>query len=173
MGVPNNLPAELVALRDAAVAHAISGFPLPEDIGKLASWFDGDCKWNHKLVAVHLGNLARDFNDNQARAEGDFLEDDLLTDADRVKVARAMVEKSMFDPYASEFYVGFNLTSDSGDSATIWFSIPGYGLDGYAFAGIYMDKEECKKDLRSMGYLVEPNPEDVPEKDILALWRHK
>jgi hypothetical protein len=175
MGVPNDLPAKLVALRDAAIAHAVSGSPLPKGIGKLASWFDPDDQWDHEFMAVHLTDLAQDFNDAEARGQGDFLKDDVLTDADRVEAARAMVEQSMEEGGAAQFYVGFNLASDSGDSATIWFSMQGNPLDGYSysFKGVYADEEECKKDFRKKGILVDPRPEDVPEKAVLDLWQHK
>jgi hypothetical protein len=86
-----------------------------------------------------------------------------------------MVERSMGERGAARFYVGFNLASDSGDAAAIWFCIEGNPLDGfsYSFTGVYADEEECKKDFRKEGFLVDPRPQDVPEKAVLDLWQNE
>lgn len=174
MGVPKDLPSTLAALRDAAVEHAVSGAPLPEAVKKMVSWFEVNGQYEYEFSAVDLRQIAYHyFNDDEARGHGDFTVDQALTDADRVEVARSIIEREISEG-DSPLLVGFNIARDDGAAAIFWCETYPGGQAGpeYRFAGAYRTAEECHAVFRQRGYLIDPDPSEIPDEKILKLWRY-
>jgi len=173
MGIPKDLPKELHGVRDAAVAHAISGTPLPKNAEDLMSWLEVNGEFQYEFLTLDLERLASGyFDDNEAKARGDFLEDDVLTDADRVAAAREMIERELSDG-DSAFIIGFNIARDDGASAIFFCETHDGGQGGavYSFGGVYKTEEDAKKGYLQTGLFVDPDAAKIPEGEILKLWR--
>jgi hypothetical protein len=176
MGSPDDLPRHLCPIRDAAVAHAITGAPLPKHIESLMSWFEINGNYEHEFLILDLKKVAYlYFDDIEAKArEGNFLEDAVLTDNNRVDVARAIIEKEICDGDAG-FVIGFDMVRDDGASAIFFCETRSGGQGGniYSFAGVFETAENCKDHFLRSGVLVEPASADIPSGEILKLWRHQ
>jgi hypothetical protein len=173
MGLPKDLPKELCSVRDAAVAHAATGSALPKNFEALMSWFEVRGEYDHEFLTLDLKQVARHyFDDDEAKARGNFLEDDELTDADRIEVARSIIEHEIKDGDAA-FIIGFNMACDNGASAIFFCETHGEGEGGptYSFAGIYKNVESIKSDYLKSGMLVDPDAATIPGHEILKLWR--
>jgi hypothetical protein len=173
MGLPKDLSKKLCSVRDAAVAHATTGSALPKNVEELMAWFEAHGEYEHEFMTLDLKQVAQNyFDDDEARSRGDFLENDVLTDADRIEVARSIIEHEISEGDAA-FIIGFDIARDDGASAIFFCEAVGGGQGGatYSFAGVYKNIEAIKSDYVKSGVLVDPDAATIPGNEILNLWR--
>ncbi len=172
---PEDLPIELCAIRDAAVAHVATGAALPKNIEALMSWFEIEGVCTHDFLVLDIGAVADQyFNDIEIKGKEGLPEDYVLSDDERIEVSRSIIDHEIVSGNCACLVVGFDIVREDGVSAIFFCEGRLAGQLGaiYSFAGVYKNTEQIKESYLKSGFLVDPDAGEISSEKILQLWRH-
>jgi hypothetical protein len=173
------LPPELDDARDAAIEQAWSGQPLPIDFD-LTQWLEGD-GWSAMMdiwddcVAYSLGELSWSFSDAELRDWEGVDEDDVITDAMRLKYARERIDGTT-DGSNTEAGCSVHvvpLTRADGKSAVVGCTVHSEGQAGWRveWKGAFPTRTDFERYLRASDVATMQEAIGLDDAVILGLWQ--
>ena len=167
---PEDLPPELVAVRDAAVASAYGEGSLPKDADELFNWLF----WQANAMDLDdpCFSLDRlDLDDDEARADLELADDEQLSDEQRLEYARGRIERIWRDDDIN-FAHAYLIESSDGKSTYLcgmsWMA--GQGGPETNCDGTYPSKEAYLRSLEERGMSNE-TAETISLETVLKHWR--
>ena len=176
----SNLPNKLASIRNQIIEHVHENGPLPANINDLISWFEGD-GWDELVpsweseehIALNLNYVSwLNFSDSELVANQE--NDELVTDALRVKYARRLISETFenSDGYDCPSVQAVEISKANGDSAVLGWLIEIHGQGGPVaiYQGAFRDKRKFYENLRECNFLLDTEHHNLTDKEILNLW---
>ena len=167
---PAELPDELLAVRDAAIASAHGEGPLPDDAGELFNWLF----WQANAMDLDhpyfsLPNLY--LTDDDVIAEFDLADKEQVSDEQRMEYARGRIE-NIWNNDDINFAHAYRIRRSDGKSTylcgTSWAA--GQGGPETNCDGTYPSKEAYLRSLEERGMCSE-TAETISLETVLKHWR--
>lgn len=174
----DNLPAELIKLRDQVIDHVRQDVNSQFDIKDLITWYEEEHEeiwagWGpEEHVALNLKEIAaREFNDIEMSAyEGSDLP---ITDDRRIAHAKNRLEY-MFEEIGSDVSPSIHaveIKNEDGDTAVLGWTMR---FEGYSpvveFQGAFSTAEHFYQFLKAKGFLLDSDMQSLKGERILELW---
>ncbi len=178
----NQLPLYLQIACDEAIEAFKSGNAEPESFKQVTDWLEGD-GWDALIadlgdqMAINLTGLGYDrFDDSELRAYCDIPDEQVVSDADRIRWGREQIESVLnnYDDALLPSVHAYQLTSSDGQSAWVGCLVEIHGQLGPAcyWQGLWTSREVFWHALGSeYGYWVTPLMGDVTDEAILSHWQ--
>ena len=183
MKTVNTLPPELWALRDAAIDHVLTAAPLPLDFARIQEWLEIDGwdalvdAWVDEEMALELRCLSSGFTDRALRDWTDLKRMEEVTDTMRVQFSRETIARSLEedDGCTSKSVHCYRLERDDGHSAVLCCTCEIWGQSGphAQWYGVFPAREAFLDYLRSTGFVLHREINELSAHEILAFWHGK
>ena len=179
--IPPKLPSRFWKARDAAIEHLLSNSGLPPDLAELQEWIaiegwdDLLAAWINEDVVLDFEGWAADkFSDYSLREAEDLDESEAITDQMRVSYARAAISHVVQNCEGVDrpSVHSFPIERDDGKRAILGCTVAIYGQYGPVpqWHGVFADKDDFYRHLRSVGFLFLSEAGNIGDAEILALW---
>ena len=172
------LPEALVSLVEAAVVEALKGGETPATFSRVCDWLEGPGAI--QLIegedptdfALSLGALY--LSDDELRSHEGLSDDELLSDADRLRWARSHLRAvaEQCDGYDVPSVHSRCVTTANGCSALLGYRIEIHGQGGPVVVvdGVYTGWDQYDADLRSNGFWPSSGLNEIPDGVLLERW---
>ena len=180
--IPPKLPSKFWKARDAAIEHLLSNSGLPSDLADLQEWIaiegwdDLLVAWiNEDIVLKFEGWAADKFSDYSLREAKDLDESEAITDQMRVAYAREAIRHVVENCEGEDrpSVHSFLIERDDGERAILGCTVAIHGQYGPVpqWHGVFADKDDFYRHLRSLGFLFLSEAGDIGDAEILSLWQ--
>ena len=175
------LPPDIMEIAEQAIAHVLTGSPVPEKFKALEDWLESE-GWDFMVgsgcvidYGLNLSDLSYwRFDDKELAYEKGIDDSSQLTKDMRVAFARELIEEATGEldgsicPSIHCVEIEFNEKS-----AVIGclLEIHGQGGPTPCWQGIYRNREEFIKTLRSNGIVLLGQIHLIKDQEILTLWK--
>ena len=164
------LPPELVEVRDATVASAFGEGPLPKGADELFNWLFWQANgMDFDNPYFNLDGL--DLDDYEARAELELADDEQLSDQQRLEYARHRIERILRD---NDFNFAHAYRIETQDGRFTYLcgmsSIAGQGGPDTSCDGTYPSKQAYLSTFEEGGWCNE-SAETISMEAVLKHWR--
>lgn len=164
------LPSELVAVRDAAVVSAYGEGPLPEGADELFNWLFWQAN-GMDLDSPYFSLDGLDLDDCEARDEFELADDEPVSDQQRLDYARRRIERTWRNDDIN-FAHAYRIERPDGKSTYLcgmsWMA--GQGGPETNCEGTYPSKEAYLRSLEQRGMSNEV-AETISMETVLKYWR--
>lgn len=175
----SDLPEKIKKTRDAVINHLVSNSPLPVGIEELQDWLEveGDLidSWINEDVVFCLKLYANDyFTDKYLIDDAGLDNSENITDQLRLDFARSKISKTLQDEGSSNPSVhGFQIHNQNGQKAILGSTVEVRGQTGNFFEwhGVFRTNEDFLSHLRSTGFVLYSEANQITDKQILSLWK--
>jgi hypothetical protein len=179
--IPPKLPSRFWKARDAAIEHLLSNSGLPSDLAGLQEWIaiegwdDLLAAWiNEDIVLKFEGWAVDKFSDSCLREAEDLDESEAITDQLRVAYARAAISHVVKNCEGEDLpsVHSFLIERGDGERAILGCTVEIHGQYGPVpqWHGVFANKDDFYRHLRSVGFLFLSEAGNVGDAEILALW---
>ena len=179
--IPSELPKKFWKTRDALVEHLLSNSRLPAGLADLQEWLATDgwddllAAWINEDVALNLEGWAPYKFYDSALRDAEELDDSVaITDQMRVRYAREAISYAVeiSDGDDSPSVHSFTIERADGERAVLGCTVEIHGQYGPVpqWHGVFADKEDFYRHLRSIGFLFHSEAAEIGDAEILALW---
>lgn len=176
------VPEELWAARDSAIAYALRGGPVPEGLAQLKSWFSDDFEVYENLrseasfdayPALDLNSTLYAADEFNLRQRFELSEDDIITDVMRIDFTRKVIAE---DP-DGDLVIGVGsrlLEGGNGQSCVVGYTERQAGHNGILFywEGVFADEKTWLAHIAEIGRYLYNYDEiaDIPDTIIMEIY---
>jgi len=181
VSIPSELPKRFWKARDAAIEHFLSNSELPVGLADLQEWLATDgwddllAAWVNEDIVLNLGGWAEyKFSDSSLRDTEGLDEAEAITDQMRVDYAREAINYAVENSEGNDnpSVHSFPIEREDGARAVLGCTVEIHGQYGPVpqWHGVFADKNDFYKYLRSAGFLFHSEAAEIGDAEILALW---
>ena len=176
----SKLPKELFSIRNQVIEHVQRSGPLPDKLGALTGWFEGD-GWDELVptweqeehIALNLNLLSGlGFSDSELIATQEYSEP--ITNELRVEYARRVISENFenYDGNECPSVQAVELRNSRGELAVLGWLIEIHGQNGAVpiYQGAFTDKQHFYKHLHECDFLLDTEEPNIADETILRLW---
>lgn len=175
------LPPDIMEIGEQAIAHALTGSPIPEKFIALEEWLESE-GWDFLVgpgcvqdYGFNLSDLSYwRFDDKELACEKEIEDFSQITNDMRVNFARELVEEAaseLDDTICPSIHcVDIEFNEKSAVIGCL-LEIHGQGGPAPSWQGIYRNREEFIKTIRSNGIVLLDQIYLIQDQEILTLWK--